>query len=76
MGILRTTSDNCLFDALDKQFTLDEIKTTVQSLKRNIQEVIYQIYSMQYWIPDFTLKFGRRELLYQYLRNVIDDHEL
>ena len=28
-------SDNCIFDALDKQFTLDEIKNTVQSLKRN-----------------------------------------
>ena len=28
-------SDNCIFDALDKQFTLDEIENTVQSLKRN-----------------------------------------
>ena len=26
-------SDNCIFDALDKPFTLDEIKNTVQSLK-------------------------------------------
>ena len=28
-------SDNCIFDALDKHFTLAEIKTTVHSLKRN-----------------------------------------
>ena len=28
-------SDNCIFDVLDKQFTLDEIKNNVQSLKRN-----------------------------------------
>ena len=27
-------SDKFIFDALDKQFTLDKIKTTVQSLKR------------------------------------------
>ena len=28
-------SDNCIFDVLDQQFTLDEIKNNVQSLKRN-----------------------------------------
>ena len=27
--------DNCICDALDKYFTLDEIKTTVHLLKRN-----------------------------------------
>ena len=31
---IMNNSDNCINDALDKQFTLDEIKTTVQSFKR------------------------------------------
>ena len=33
--IIKNYSDNCKFDTLDKQFTLDRIKTTMQSLKRN-----------------------------------------
>ena len=31
---IMNNSDNCINDALDKQFTLDEIKTNVQSFKR------------------------------------------
>ena len=33
--IIKNYSDNCKFDALDKQFTLYKIKTTMQSLERN-----------------------------------------
>ena len=47
-------SDNCIFDALDKQFTLDEIKSTIQSLKRN-KSFGSDLFLNEYFIETFDI---------------------
>ena len=47
-------SDNCIFDSLDKQFTLGEIKSTVQSLKCN-KFFGYNLLLNEYFIETFDI---------------------
>ena len=49
-------SDNCIFDSLDKQLTLGEIKTTVQSLKCNKSfGYNYNLLLNEYFIETFDI---------------------